>query len=1506
MGNERQTQRKSARQQTKSVKNKTKPTKAVSPSDMLQKRMGYQRSQAWMRDNPVSKAGTASMGLPVKSRVPSLGSRKLSENMPEAERDELPTLNTPPTNDSPDKEAAEQANSSQAKVREEEKGLSQKNKAEEKDQDSLTNKASSKQIDQQDSTSAEKNNSPQVDKDDSASVNKKDSEDKKAKNELNETSDPKQQDDQEEKQQGEKDGEEEKQEDGENAEKESDAKSDKPDAEQDKAAEEGEASAKEGSEKARAGQEKSEQEDKGGSASSAANATGGGSAGGVASSGGEVQVAGGEESASQEMEDLLDVEEEEGAQNNEDINQTRQEVSQFSQQASQNTGDGAFGELEPIDTSSAAIENAEENSAQDMSGSEDPATVSPEEARSIDLSLAQPVGSASKIGGGGGGSAIEKPPEPAVPKVANLSPTKALGSLKNLPPDKILAGLSGVGGAISKDVGGKRDELSNAPPKVKRPIGAPQIKQKDAKKTDLETSKDSNVTEVQEGQEQVTKAPEELPKLPKSPADNVVTPRISGGEKGEMTSHDISRMQTSIGGMPTSDPGLNMTAGDAPKVKLEGNADPNQATEQHTEFEKTKDKEVAQGKVDVAEDRGENNVFPDVDPNEELVATIPKGKAQEKSLGGAPNLGENAQAIPIVAQIHKGDEISAAATSAQGEMAKEKGKYQTTVVEEKAKNQKAIQEAERQGGEEQTKLRGQLKEQVAGERKQWSKEQEAKVKKASTESNKAYTGGLKEVDNIQKKADTDAGKEIKKGNDKAAAERKKAEAEAAKKKREAKKESKGFFSWLASKVTDFFNAIKSAIKGLFELARKAIKAAIELAKKAAVALIEAARKAIVAAIRAVGKVLIAIGNQLLKDFPALRKKFAAAINGAVEKAEKAVNAAADKLKKGVTALLDALGKALDAALSLLEKGLLAVVDVYANIVKGAIKFAEGIVNALGTFAVLIAHIASGPIRWIKNLGSSIVDGIKNHLWKAFSTAVKSWFNQKLESVLGVGKEIWTLLKNGGITLAKVGQMAWSAIKAMIPPAMISILIEKLVAMIVPAAGAVMAIIEGIQAAWGSISRIFAAIGKFITFLKQVKGGNAGKSFAEALAAAAIAVIDFVSNWLLLKLGKGLLKFGGKLKGIAKGLKKRRGKGKRKTKDRKPDKKANANKKDKKKADDKKRKRLEKAKRELPPKIRKLLAKRPSKLRLKLQLKIWKVRYRLSALEIRGSKERLRIVARVNPEGDLIEAWGLDPLDVFKIFDRIADEILASADASDLTEGGTHEVDAGVPGRLAKGLKPKTNYKIGTTTDGKDIGFMHQNAKPAFAGQAIYGMRDVRAAGSISYPTYKSRLQGVDVGDMFNKIRAGQPLPAMTEDQRGSVGALYGLWFAKEPSHPKKKNYTPYGHKRDLVYSHMARDLLTGPRKIPIAQAIDMHPAAFGGAQSGAREVTDRMQGKPGTNFQSGSKAETHYKERLRREKHIIESWFRKHQNEFPLFDRQPTIAQVEEFVRRKIQELLRR
>jgi Skp family chaperone for outer membrane proteins len=208
-------------------------------------------------------------------------------------------------------------------------------------------------------------------------------------------------------------------------------------------------------------------------------------------------------------------------------------------------------------------------------------------------------------------------------------------------------------------------------------------------------------------------------------------------------------------------------------------------------------------------------------------------------------------------------------------------------------------------------------------------------------------------------------------------------------------------------------------------------------------------------------------------------------------------------------------------------------------------------------------------------------------------------------------------------------------------------------MIVPAAGTVLLIIEGLQAAWGTVSRILQAFERFMAFLKAVKTGQAGPPFGAALAAAGVVVIDFVSNWLLKRLRGPASKVAGKIKEIAKKIGnklkkavKKLGKKFGKLKDKlfgKKDRKGGKNNKEKhdhgNNKEDKAKKnqeKLDQAVRELQPKINTLLHRGVSGIRLRAQLAFWRVRYGLKSLQIEpDGSNRVKVFATVNPTKDVV-------------------------------------------------------------------------------------------------------------------------------------------------------------------------------------------------------------------------------------------------------------------------------
>jgi hypothetical protein len=598
-------------------------------------------------------------------------------------------------------------------------------------------------------------------------------------------------------------------------------------------------------------------------------------------------------------------------------------------------------------------------------------------------------------------------------------------------------------------------------------------------------------------------------------------------------------LRASLRRLPTHDPALDVTAGPPPTLALEGDTDPERARDQRVRLDQSVAEARQQGQRDREAAQQVEEILPDV-PQERLRAEVPTGEG-EGAAGAAPTAavapasggveGDDG-AASIIAQEQQGEHIRASIAQAQAEVNARRQEHAAQVADHRADAQREMDELVNANAADQAKERTAAFEEVQELGGEWDEAQRGLVDSSRTEADTVAQEGARDLTQERTQAEEKGAQHIQDGNRQAAAARQRAEEQAARERENAESESGGILSWVAKQATDFFNAVKNRIQQAFEAARAAVRDAIQAAQRLAADAIEAARRNIVGIIRRVGDALISIGDRLLAGFPGLRDRFRAAIRDRVARAEATVNRLAGELKDGVQRALNLLGSALNAALGLLERGMLAAVDAANRAVQGAIQFGRSVVQGFAAFAALVRDVAANPGQWIRNLGAAVVDGIRNHLWAALKTAIKEWFNSKVEEVLGLGMTVWQLLSRGGIAVAQVGRMVWEGLKQVIPITLIQILIQRLVAMIVPAVGAVMVIIETLQAAWGTVSRIIQAFERFFAFLRAVKTGNAGSQFAQALAAAAVAVIDFVSNFLLMRLRRPAGALAGRIRTIA--------------------------------------------------------------------------------------------------------------------------------------------------------------------------------------------------------------------------------------------------------------------------------------------------------------------------------------------------------------------------------------
>ncbi|MBP0018079.1 MAG: DUF4157 domain-containing protein [Cyanobacteria bacterium SBLK] len=858
-----------------------------------------------------------------------------------------------------------------------------------------------------------------------------------------------------------------------------------------------------------------------------------------------------------------------------------------------------------------------------------------EKAVAISALSETPAGGETGGGGGGGGAAIEPKPAPPAPDVSQASPEGAVGTLAGLPPRQVLGGLKGASQAIANTATQEREALANNPPEMETPTGREMsVSEQEVPQGEAPQPVES----VPEAADIPAPQPEPTPAPPPAPPLFGAAPAVGGNEEGKVSEADTQNIQASISQLPTTDPNPpNLSAGTPPPLVLEGNANPQRTQEQKAALEQSAADAKVKGQQEIAQPMGENEIYSTVPATilrGEITAGGNSGEIAKGAFEAVNGAAGEMDAASIIAREEKGAEIDAAIAQAQGDISAQREQHDANVAAEKEKSQQEIAQLQQDNAAKQQEERNKAQDEVSQLREEWAQEQDAEIEAAQKEADTLVSDGLQEVDAEKVATENEATTEISKGEEEAEKERQKGEAEAAKEKQKGEEKSSGFFGWAADQVKGAFEGIKNAIKGAIDRARQAMRDAIDRAKTLATEAIERGRQKIVGVIKRVGDAVVAVGDRLLEKFPQTRDKFRNFIQEKVQLAEGVVNQLAENLNQGIQTALNVLGTGLDAALGLMEKGMTMAVDAIGGAVSGALQFAQGYINTVGALAAIIPDIAANPGQWVSNLAAGAKDGVKNHLWGTFQTQVQTWFQGKVQAVIGVAPDMLQALFQGGFDLGKIAGMAWNALKAAIPPLLINLLIEKLVSMIIPAVGAVKTIIESLMAAWGAASQVLAAFNAFLGFLKAVRGGQSGPMFANVLAAAAIAVIDFVSNWLIGRLMKAAKKFAGKLKGIAKGLMKKKDKKKNKKNnklDKTNKKKGDKDKKDKEETFAEKQKRLDKAVNVGVNLLnRKFSGKKASKMKMKLALFSVKRKYRLKSIDVVKSGNTWQVYGEINP------------------------------------------------------------------------------------------------------------------------------------------------------------------------------------------------------------------------------------------------------------------------------------
>ncbi|MFE3598878.1 DUF4157 domain-containing protein [Streptomyces sp. NPDC059142] len=755
-------------------------------------------------------------------------------------------------------------------------------------------------------------------------------------------------------------------------------------------------------------------------------------------------------------------------------------------------------------------------------------------------------GGARGGGGRGRGSAASGPAKPKkeapAPDVSQGTPESGLATASKLKPHVALETLRGVDGAVGNSVGKERAALRKGPPRTERPSGSPKTVPGGPRAAAPGTYSNAKVSRTDAAQGKTPDIKGEQKPEGELPATDMPEPSwwdiglaLLGGLLKEIL--PLDDLIDSILQLPTTDEGMHgAKVGNAPGLPLQDDSDPRRTDEQGQKLDERKNELHQSGREDAARPMGEDGIYPDV-PKETLTGKVPgggkragRGGARKASGGGVP-----IESASAVAEHDRGPQIQAGFADGQQKMSTERKTKDDKARDDKQKHDKDLKREVDASSKTQDNARQKGQSEISDSRDKWRKEQDDKVTEIDGKKGKKYDKVRKDIDDKEEETDKDVDKRTEDDNKKIDDEQTGAEKEAEKKQKDGEKDADNWLEEAIEKLKEMFEELKNGIKTLFEKARKAVTDIIDEFKEQVFKLIDAARNWVIDQINEFADALIALGDELLADYPAMRDKWRNTIDGARDWAVEKVNEAADALKEVAGTLLDGLAGALTAGLDMLEGGLLAAVDLAETVTVGALEFGAAVVAGLGEWAAIFNDIVSDPGDWISKAGAAAETGARDHLFDEVKAAVKEWFNQKVQELIGVPMEDFQELISGGVTVEQMAQMAWDEALPQLPVIIGVMVVEKVVAKLIPGAGWVMAIIDALQVAWGALSEILAAFGLFMDFLKSVKSGNGALPFAKAVAAGVVALLELIYQFLVEGISRFMggvtRKLGDMLKGI---------------------------------------------------------------------------------------------------------------------------------------------------------------------------------------------------------------------------------------------------------------------------------------------------------------------------------------------------------------------------------------
>lgn len=448
----------------------------------------------------------------------------------------------------------------------------------------------------------------------------------------------------------------------------------------------------------------------------------------------------------------------------------------------------------------------------------------------------------------------------------------------------------------------------------------------------------------------------------------------------------------------TTDPGVNVSAGERPTIDTSVKADPNRVENQRQEGETQVQAEKDDISKQIRDNPGQKNIQP-LRVKEENKPAVSK---ESGTTVATPEQDDMAKygALPLPVEVRdKADEKMAPlleksmakprqeAAAAAATRDEEKKKAEAEAVEKTAKLNTGAQN-------EQNRIVLSYRKIVADEQAAGLEEAQQKLNDFNAEADKEQGDVKTTVDERIKADEGEAAKILDKAEEEAELEKIKGEEKARNKKKELEEESKNDSWWdrAADVIMSAVELITEAIDEIIDAARKLVLDIIDKAEEAALTIIEAGRTWVIEKLDKYGTWLKNKVNTYLKDYPKLAEKINDRIDSTVDTAKEAVNKAADTLKERVEAIADKLAEAIDWVLDKFQTALKAAVQIAGAVITG--DFAEAariaflavidiagvdpkpIMDFVNKAGETINIIFDDPVAFFRNVANGVKGGVK--------------------------------------------------------------------------------------------------------------------------------------------------------------------------------------------------------------------------------------------------------------------------------------------------------------------------------------------------------------------------------------------------------------------------------------------------------------------------------------------------------------------------------------------------